>query len=170
MYSESEVAQSCLTLCNPVDCSPPGSSIHGIFQARVLEWISISFSITYVYMYIHSFFFFLISHFFLRKKWEGLLWWCRVCRLDTLIGELRSHMPPGQKAKRWNRSNIVKEMGEKSSMSFLPSQDQDVLAQCSLGDDFSRADSWVGKAEPEQQSVRLGSVGTSKCPWRQTPC
>jgi len=36
--SESEVAQSCLTLSDPMDCSPPGSSIHGIFQARVLEW------------------------------------------------------------------------------------------------------------------------------------
>ena len=30
--------QSCLTLCNPMDCSPPGSSVHGIFQARILEW------------------------------------------------------------------------------------------------------------------------------------
>ena len=36
--SESEVAQSCLTLSNPMDCSLPGSSVHGIFQARVLEW------------------------------------------------------------------------------------------------------------------------------------
>ena len=36
--SESEVAQSCPTLSDPMDCSPPGSSIHGIFQARVLEW------------------------------------------------------------------------------------------------------------------------------------
>ena len=36
--SESEVAQSSPTLCNPMDCSPPGSSVHGIFQARVLEW------------------------------------------------------------------------------------------------------------------------------------
>ena len=42
--SESEVAQSCPTLCDPVDCSPPGSSFHGIFQARVLEWVAISFS------------------------------------------------------------------------------------------------------------------------------
>ena len=38
------VAQSCLTLFDPMDCSPPGSSIHGIFQARVLEWVTISFS------------------------------------------------------------------------------------------------------------------------------
>ena len=42
--SESEVAQSCLTLSDPMDCSPPGSSIHGIFQARVLELGAIAFS------------------------------------------------------------------------------------------------------------------------------
>ena len=42
--SESEVTQSCLTLWDPVDCSPPGSSIHGILQARILEWVAISFS------------------------------------------------------------------------------------------------------------------------------
>ena len=42
--SESEVAQSCPTLSDPMDCSPPGSSIHGIFQAGVLEWAVISFS------------------------------------------------------------------------------------------------------------------------------
>ena len=42
--SESEVAQSCLTLSNCMDCSPPGSAIHGIFQARVLEWGAIAFS------------------------------------------------------------------------------------------------------------------------------
>ena len=41
--SESEVAQSCLTLCDPMDCSLPGSSVHGIFQARVLEWGAIAF-------------------------------------------------------------------------------------------------------------------------------
>ena len=39
-----EVAQSCPTLCDPVDCSPPGSSAHGILQARILEWVAISFS------------------------------------------------------------------------------------------------------------------------------
>ena len=40
--SESEVAQSCLTLSDPMDCSLPGFSIHGIFQARVLEWGAIA--------------------------------------------------------------------------------------------------------------------------------
>ena len=44
--SESEVTQSCLTLSDPIDCSQPGSSIHGIFQARVLEWGAFAFSET----------------------------------------------------------------------------------------------------------------------------
>ena len=45
MYeSESEVAQSSPTLCDPMDCSLPGSSAHGILQARVLEWVAVSFS------------------------------------------------------------------------------------------------------------------------------
>ena len=45
--SESEIAQlSCPTLSNLMDCSPPGSSVHGIFQARVLEWGAIAFSIS----------------------------------------------------------------------------------------------------------------------------
>ena len=43
--SESEVTQSCPILCDPMDCSLPGSSVHGIFQARVLEWGAIAFSV-----------------------------------------------------------------------------------------------------------------------------
>ena len=42
--SESEVAQSCPTLFDPMDCNVPNSSVHGIFQARVWEWVAISFS------------------------------------------------------------------------------------------------------------------------------
>ena len=38
------ITQSCLTLCDPLNCSPPGSSVHGILQARILEWVAISFS------------------------------------------------------------------------------------------------------------------------------
>ena len=49
--SESEVAPSCPTPSNPMDCSPPGSSIHGIFQARVLEWFAIAFSAEMLYQH-----------------------------------------------------------------------------------------------------------------------
>ena len=51
--SESEVAQSCPTLSDPMDCSPPGSSVHGIFQARVLEWGAIAFSGICPYIYLN---------------------------------------------------------------------------------------------------------------------
>ena len=40
MFTRAELLQSCLILCNPMDCSPPGSSIHGILQARILEWVA----------------------------------------------------------------------------------------------------------------------------------
>ena len=52
MKSENEVAQSCPTLRDPMDCSLPGSSIHGSLQARVLEWGAIAFSTEKVYLYI----------------------------------------------------------------------------------------------------------------------
>ena len=61
--SESEVAQLCPTLRDPMDCSPPGSSVHGIFQARVLEWGAIAFSVC---MYIrHKF------HFLKLNGWQS---------------------------------------------------------------------------------------------------
>ena len=50
--SESEVAQSCLTLSDPMDYSPPGSSVHGIFQARVLQWGAIAFSEQSLYLVV----------------------------------------------------------------------------------------------------------------------
>ena len=50
--SESEVAQSCLTLSDPVDWSLPGSSVHGIFQARILEWGAIAFSVSSLHSYL----------------------------------------------------------------------------------------------------------------------
>ena len=43
-HAAAKSLQSCLTLCDPIDSSPPGSSVHGIFQARVLEWGAIAFS------------------------------------------------------------------------------------------------------------------------------
>ena len=53
--SESEVALSCLTLSHPMDCSLPGSSVHGIFQAKVLEWGAIVFSASNEYLGLISF-------------------------------------------------------------------------------------------------------------------
>ena len=55
--SESEVAQLCLILCNPMDCSLPGFSVHEIVQARVLEWVAISFSVLLDYFSFMSFWF-----------------------------------------------------------------------------------------------------------------
>ena len=57
--SKSKLAQSCLTLCDPVDCSLPDSPVHGIFQTRVLEWVAIAFSngVSWAYpnfQYYHS--------------------------------------------------------------------------------------------------------------------
>jgi len=52
--SESEVAQSCPTLSDPVDCSLPGSSVHGIFQARVLEWGAVAFSNDSIIVFINQ--------------------------------------------------------------------------------------------------------------------
>ena len=54
--SESEVTQPCPTPSNPMDCSPPGSSVHGIFQARVLEWAAIAFSNLSGYVFLFFFF------------------------------------------------------------------------------------------------------------------
>ena len=52
--SESEVTQSCLTVSDPMDCSPPSSSVPGIFQARVLEWGAIAFSISYHWLVLNQ--------------------------------------------------------------------------------------------------------------------
>ena len=51
--SESEVTHSCPTLSDPMDCSLPGSSVHGILQATVLEWVTIAFSTNHATTYIH---------------------------------------------------------------------------------------------------------------------
>ena len=59
--SESEVAQLCPTLSDPMDCSLPGSSVHGIFQARVLEWGAIAFSVSLSHSVVFLYFFPLIA-------------------------------------------------------------------------------------------------------------
>ena len=78
--SQSEVAQSCPTLRDPMDCSLPGSSVHGIFQARVLEWGAIAFSGKLPYGFLKSFSFYSFPH---SKfcKW----WLIKYCHVDTEI-------------------------------------------------------------------------------------
>ena len=71
--SESEVAQSYRTLSNPMDCSPPGSSIHGIFQARVLEWGAIAFSAAMIRACINMLYF---QHFYCNVKIRVLIKGC----------------------------------------------------------------------------------------------
>ena len=67
--SESEVTQSCLTLSDPMDCSLPGSSIHGIFQARVLEWGAIAFS-KFIYMCAYKYIQILYVYIYLFIQWN----------------------------------------------------------------------------------------------------
>ena len=74
--SESEVAQSCLTLSDPMDCSLPGSSVHGIFQARVLEWGAIAFSaliILAIYNFLQLLHQHLLFHIVLFMLWRQCL-------------------------------------------------------------------------------------------------
>ena len=76
--SESEGAQSCPTLSDPMDCSLPGSSIHGIFQARVLEWGAIAFSGKWPQWTPTSFLYLLNHKNILAKHWiysSSQLWW-----------------------------------------------------------------------------------------------
>ena len=72
--SESEVAQSCPTLSDPIDCSLPCSSVRGIFQARVLEWVAIAFSIG-----LHRTIQFQLLHHYWSGQRLGLLWYWMVC-------------------------------------------------------------------------------------------
>ena len=87
--SESEVAQSCPTLSDPMDCSLPGSSTHGIFQARVLEWGAIAFSCLYP---SHLITLMLKLHFPFKFLKECFLEWKpRLCLLFPSPEVARSH-------------------------------------------------------------------------------
>ena len=84
--SENEVAQSCLTLSDPMDCSLPGSPVHGIFQARVLEWGAIAFSDIIYNNYIS-----------LMTNIKNLF----VCVLSIYIASLEKYLPNPPLAFRW---------------------------------------------------------------------
>ena len=71
-----EVAQSCPTLSDPMDCSLPGSSIHGIFEARVMEWVAIAFS-SFIEGVVKIILLTGVEVFYLKGLWrhEFLFWW-----------------------------------------------------------------------------------------------
>ena len=84
--SESEVAQLCPTLSDPMDCGPPGSSIHGIFQARVLEWGAIAFFEMALQMLYHFW------HKWTNRDNTSTLWHqAEHHLLDTLVFSQRSY-------------------------------------------------------------------------------
>ena len=100
--SENEVAQSCPTLHNPMDCSPPGSSIHGIFQARVLEWGAIAFSnIRHWFLANVSQIWIWFSH--MRCKW---LWglWSQMWVLQPWRNHITSYLPTFFTGQIWEFS------------------------------------------------------------------
>ena len=68
----SEFAQSCPTLCDPMDCSLLGSSVHGIFQARVLEWVAISFSIICLFL----------KNCKTKLHWSSILRWLQLAKFE----------------------------------------------------------------------------------------
>ena len=68
------VSKSCLTLCNPMNCSPPSSSVHGISQARILEWVAISVSSNLCLLYCRQ----ILYHWATRKKKKKYIYIC-VC-------------------------------------------------------------------------------------------
>ena len=87
----SKVAQSCPTLCDPLGCSLPGSSVHGIFQAIILEWIAISFSRKIWYYYL----IFLKIKFkihVLKTKVRALLYQDRYINVDAIYGIVATSM------------------------------------------------------------------------------
>ena len=92
--SESEVTQSCLTLLDPMDCSPPGSSTHGIFQATVLEWGAIAFS-KGLYGY-HLFLIFLLKHSWFKclNLWYTAKWLSYTYIYSFLISIMVYHRLP----------------------------------------------------------------------------
>ena len=118
--SEREVTQSCPTLRDPMDCSPPGSSVHGIFQARVLEWGAIAFSIVYSCLFCHrlmdcrcvALFLGLLSYsidlYFCLCASTIILWLLSLCNIVWGQGEHDSShfIPSSQDSFSYSRSSM----------------------------------------------------------------
>ena len=83
------VAQSGSTLCDPMDCSPPGSSVHGILQARILEWVAMPFSPGFLHCRL--------TLYYLRQQRESHLPYMVFIMLSSLYAHYLERIPPPQK-------------------------------------------------------------------------
>ena len=104
----SEVAQSCPTLCNPMDCGPPGSSVRGLLQARMLEWVAISFSRGSPW----------------PRDWTG----SPALQADALLSE-----PPGKPLKTSRGTIEIVHVCVQSCLTFFDSMDCSLLGFSVLG-------------------------------------
>ena len=96
--------QSCLTLCDPMDSSPPGSSVHGILEPRMLEWVAISFSTSWLHSHVK----------YLTSKeinlwcfrWLSTLKSCRCQKRGTCKSEEQRHSPHSDTSQAFQESNL----------------------------------------------------------------
>ena len=124
--SESKVAQLYLTLSDPMDCSPPGTSVHGSFQARVLEWGAIAFSLQNYQCFINNYVFvlshiqlcswtfpgkntgvgchFLLQGIFLTQGWNL----CLLCLLHWQADSLSTASPPKTQKQLYSKRYLVR--------------------------------------------------------------
>ena len=103
-------AQSCPTLCNPMDCSPPGSPVHGIFQARILEWVAISFS---------------------RGSFQPRDWTCSSC-VSCNDRQILYHLSPSVQISSWVVSNSFRPHGLQHARPPCPSPSWSLLKLMSI--------------------------------------
>ena len=135
MKVKSEVSQPCLTLSNPMDCSLPGSSAHGILQARVLEWVDIAFSSTALQMHFKM----LLS---IRKCPQRMC--AKLLQLCPTLCDPMDRSPPGSSVHRILQARILEWISMPSSRGSSRPRDQthilyascigrQVLYECHLG-------------------------------------
>ena len=139
------IPQSCLILCNPVDCSPPGSSVHGIFQTIILEWVSISCS----------------RGFSWPKDQTSVSW------VSCMAGGFFTTMPSEKSWSCWLRVRIQflgkQVQGQRNALSVKVTQSCPTLAtpwtvahKVPLSMGFSRQEYWSGLPFPSPNTTNSG--------------
>ena len=105
--SESEVTQSCQTLCDPMDCRIPGSSVHGIFQARVLEWGTIAFSWCVRWVQLSGSLSILWHCLSLELEWKHVFQSCGHCCIFQICWHIECNSFTASSFRIWNSSTGI---------------------------------------------------------------